>query len=63
MPTSRDMAIFVLTMITTTTRPIILPLAHARGIIMHVCTPQQASFVGTGCATISMFQEDDVVMM
>ena len=31
MPTSRDMAIFVLT--TTTTQPITLPLAHARGVI------------------------------
>ena len=30
MPVSRNMAIFVLT--TTTTRPITLPLAHARGV-------------------------------
>ena len=33
MPISREMAIFVLT---TTTQPIALPLAHARGVIM--CT-------------------------
>ena len=34
MPTSRDMAIFVLTTTTTTTtQPITLPLAHARGVI------------------------------
>ena len=38
MPTSRDMAIFLLMTITTTTtrmttkRPITLPLAHARGV-------------------------------
>ena len=32
MSTSRDMAIFVLTTTTTTTRPITLPLAHARGV-------------------------------
>ena len=31
MHTSRDMAIFVLT--TPTTRPITLPLAHARGVM------------------------------
>ena len=36
MPTSRDMAIFVLTTTTTTTtRPITLPLAHARGVIIR----------------------------
>ena len=34
MPTSRDMAIFVLT---TTTKPITLPLAHARGVINVIC--------------------------
>ena len=33
MPTSRDKAIFVLTTTTTTTQPITLPLAHARGVI------------------------------
>ena len=33
MPTSRDMAIFVLT--TTTTRLSTLPLAHARGVISY----------------------------
>ena len=35
-PRSRDMAIFVLTTTTTalTIRPIILPLAHARGVIV-----------------------------
>ena len=33
MPISRNMAIFVLTMTTTTTRPITLPLAHVRGVI------------------------------
>ena len=32
-PRPRDMAIFVLTTTTTTTRPITLPLAHARGVI------------------------------
>ena len=39
MPISRDMAIFVLTTTTTTTttttQPITLPLAHARGVIIH----------------------------
>ena len=34
MPRPRDMAIFVLTTMTTTTRPITLPLAHARGVII-----------------------------
>ena len=32
MPTSRDMAIFVLTTTTTTTRLITLPLAHVHGV-------------------------------
>ena len=32
MPTSRDMAIFVLTTTTTMSRPITLPLAHARRV-------------------------------
>jgi hypothetical protein len=32
-PISPDMAIFVLT-VTTTTQPITLPLAHARGVII-----------------------------
>ena len=34
-PRPRDMAIFVLTTTTTTTRPITLPLAHARGVIIY----------------------------
>ena len=34
MPVSRDMAIFVLTMTTTTTQPITLPLVHVRGVII-----------------------------
>ena len=34
MPTSRDMAIFVLT---TITQPITLPLAHARGKYVYFC--------------------------
>ena len=34
MPTSQDMAIFVLT--TTTTRLITLPLAHAHGVIIII---------------------------
>ena len=33
MPVSRDMEIFVLTTTTTTTRPITLPPAHARGVL------------------------------
>ena len=33
MPRPPDMAIFLLTTTTTTTRPITLPLAHARGVI------------------------------
>ena len=31
---AHNMTIFVLTTITTTTRPITLPLAHARGVII-----------------------------
>ena len=34
-PRPRDMAIFVLTTTTTTTRPITLPLAHARGVTIN----------------------------
>ena len=34
LPRPRDMVIFVLTTTTTTTRPITLPLAHARGVII-----------------------------
>ena len=40
MPTSRDMAIFVLT--TTTTQPITLPLAHAYGVT--ILRPYMASY-------------------
>ena len=41
---SRNMAIFVLTMTTTTTtRPITLPLAHARGV--NICDVAKATCV------------------
>ena len=37
------MAIFVLTTTTTTTRPITLPLAHARGVMMYFTLSYRAS--------------------
>ena len=44
MPTSRNMAIFVLTTTTTTTtittQPITLPLAHVRGVIIKYLLPR-----------------------
>ena len=43
MPTSRDMAIFVLT---TMTQPITLPLAHACGVINTVATASTLATYG-----------------
>ena len=46
MPTSRDMAIFVLT--TTTTQPITLPLAHAHGVIRFNLAHRPSNFTLRG---------------
>ena len=49
MPTSRDMAIFVLmTTTTTTTRTITLPLAHVRGVISSGVSK---GWGGSGCSS------------
>ena len=55
MPTSRDMAIFVLMTTTMTTiRPITLPLAHAHGVkILTV-----ARFSGKGLHTLQILERE-----
>ena len=53
MPTSRDMAIFVLT--TTTTQPITLPLAHARGVTS--ANPQQDPLKAWIVYSLSIMQQ------
>ena len=58
MPISRDMAIFVLTTTTTTTQPITLPLAHARGvkIVKSTLSVHSTNAIQTASVTIISYK-------